>query len=177
MEEKSVLIDPLQRLEDLKALKGKMQHLEKMKQQITHSTSNMQNEDALLEEFLAEKALLKEEYNSALLTLKAIQNDLAQVESVIQNSMAEQAETKAHIDQILKDEYYPLKEEVDGLRSDLGMPKLPSLQQEQDRSQSNYLEKRRQKWNEESDSGTSAATTTTTTSTSNRIRKRRRGGS
>lgn len=56
-----------------------MQQLEKIKQQITHNTETIRNEEALIDEFKAEKDNLTNEQKIKLAELRSIQIDIAQV--------------------------------------------------------------------------------------------------
>jgi len=143
-----------QKLEDLKILKQKMQQLDKIKQQISHSTEIMQNEEDLIGEFRAEKESLTNEYKYRVAEIRAIQFDIGQVDSVIQAAEQEKGDMQQQIDQIVNEQYHPLKEAIDNIRVSLGLPRLPSLQEENEKILSIYLEKRRKNWNEDINNGT-----------------------
>eukprot|EP00026_Physarum_polycephalum_P017761 Phypoly_transcript_19094.p1 GENE.Phypoly_transcript_19094~~Phypoly_transcript_19094.p1 ORF type:complete len:147 (+),score=35.76 Phypoly_transcript_19094:237-677(+) len=146
-----------------------MQQLEKIKQQITHNTETIRNEETLIGEFRAEKDNLTNEQKIKLAELRSIQYDIAQVESVIQSAEQEKAEMQQQVDQIINDQYFPLKDSIDAIRLALGLPRLPTLQEESDKLQASYLEKRRKGWNEEATAPAPAPTTSTRS-----VRKRRK---
>ena len=65
--------------------RSKMQQLDKIKQQITHNTETIKNEETLIGEFKAEKENLTNEQKIKLAELRSIQYDIAQVNSPLQS--------------------------------------------------------------------------------------------
>ncbi len=53
--------------------------------------------------------------------------------------MQEKTEMQQEIDQIVSEQYHPLKESIDYIRQSLGLPRLPSLQEESEKIMSKYI--------------------------------------
>lgn len=60
-----------------------MQQLDKIKQQISHNSETIKNEEALIDEFKAEKEHLIVEQKQKMSELRAIQSDISQVYFII----------------------------------------------------------------------------------------------
>lgn len=67
------------KLKDIKALRSKVQQLERTKFQIGNWKERLKNEDELLKEIDAEREILLQEKLEKLQELQAIQKDIAQV--------------------------------------------------------------------------------------------------
>lgn len=158
----------MQKLKELRRLRDDMEVLQKVKSGIISENERLKMEDDLLEEFAKEKEVLVAERRKKMEELQIIQQDLALIETTMTNKRTEREQIRKHIES-LTEEFSPLKDSINQTRSALGMPLLPSLQEEQEKYMNSYLESRRKRWQEEI--SMSATPTTTTTTTSSRRRR------
>eukprot|EP01102_Stenamoeba_stenopodia_P021521 TRINITY_DN8699_c0_g1_i1.p1 TRINITY_DN8699_c0_g1~~TRINITY_DN8699_c0_g1_i1.p1 ORF type:complete len:265 (+),score=69.08 TRINITY_DN8699_c0_g1_i1:399-1193(+) len=165
--------EQLQKLKELRRLRDNMDVLQKVKTSILSENERLKMEDDLLEEFAKEKELLVAERRKKMEDLQIIQQDLTLIETTMANKRVEREQIRKHIESLTED-FSPLKDSVNQMRSALGLPPLPSLQEEQEKHMNSYLESRRMRWQEEISKPTSATTTTSTSSSSSRRRRNTR---
>ncbi|KAJ3041906.1 hypothetical protein HDV00_008415 [Rhizophlyctis rosea] len=168
----------MEKLNNLHHLRVKTASLDKTKQSLLHAHERLEREDALLEELGVERRTLEREWVALVDMLKGIQKDLEAIgtaESALKQSRRSTSEFLADVQ---NNEYDPLKEEVDELRAQHGLPKLPNVRDEIEQEMARYLSERRERWKDsglldKDDAGPSTASPSGAPSSSNSTPKRR----
>ncbi|RWS31147.1 zinc finger C4H2 domain-containing protein-like protein [Leptotrombidium deliense] len=150
--EEDILI--MNKLECLKEIRNRSVDLEKLKFRLKQSIENTENEERSLQEYRKEYEMLLQEKMAHVEELRQIHADINSMESVIKQSEEDRnryLETAKRLHQ----EFQPNKDLVDKLRSDVGLPRLPELYEEDDKIKPEFFEKQlaRSDWHCASDLG------------------------
>lgn len=101
--------------------------------------------------------LLLQEKMAHVEELRQIHADISSMENVINQS---EKDRNRHLDDAkrLNQEYQPLKDLVDKLRSDIGLPRLPEIQEEDEKFKPDFFEKQKfsQEWQHGAEMGDNA---------------------
>lgn len=99
-----------------------------------------EGEDHCLQDFKKELEYLLQEKNAHVEELRQIHADINAMEAVIKQS---EEDRNRHLDiaKHLNREYLPLKEQVDKMRDEIGLPRLPELHEEDDKFKPDFFEK------------------------------------
>ncbi|KAL0087805.1 hypothetical protein J3Q64DRAFT_1734627 [Phycomyces blakesleeanus] len=119
-----------EQLGTLKSLRQKTQLLVDCKASLTQHTEALDIKQGLLEEATSERQRLQKEKKVLLEMIHSVQRDM---EATVQQRIRDQ-------------EYEPLHEQVNVLRAENGLQKLPSVEQEIEAQMAKHLEDRREKW-------------------------------
>lgn len=130
------------KLECLKEIRQRTVHMEKLKTRLKTSVESCEAEERCLEEYRTELEQLIQEKMAHVEELRLIHQDINTMESVIKQS---QEDRNRHLDiaKQLHHELRPLKDLVDRLRSEIGLTKLPEIQQEDPAFKAEFLERPR----------------------------------
>ncbi|KAJ3073264.1 hypothetical protein HK102_006038, partial [Quaeritorhiza haematococci] len=109
---------------------ARQQRLSEIKQNIFRLSEQLDTENALLQELEAEKNLLQQEKANLLKVLQDVQKDIEGISQGITTIKSQHHDRAAQLANLRDTTYAPLKDEVDTEREKLGLPKLPSLQDE-----------------------------------------------
>lgn len=133
------------KLECLKEIRGRTVQMEKLKSRLRTEVETTENEERCLQEYRHEMELLLQEKMAHVEELRQIHADINVMETVIKQS---EEERNRHLDgaKQLHHEYKPLKELVDRLRLEIGLPKLPELHEEDRAFKPEFFEKQKTEW-------------------------------
>lgn len=119
------------KLEAIKDIRSKTVQLEKLKLRILKEIENTDNEEKRLQEYRREMEMLLQEKMSHVEELRLIHADINGLENVIKDSEDNRSRA-AQVRNRLREEYIPLKAEIDQMRHDyLGLERLPDLHEEE----------------------------------------------
>ncbi|XP_041352598.1 zinc finger C4H2 domain-containing protein-like [Gigantopelta aegis] len=138
-------IELLNKLEKLKDIRSRTLQLEKMKSRLKQEVDVTENEERCLEEYRQEMELLLQEKMAHVEELRLIHADINLMEATIKQA----EEDRNHALEFAKklyDEYLPMKNDIDSLRSVIGLDKLPELQDEEDKLKPEFFEKPNTEW-------------------------------
>ncbi|XP_064628749.1 zinc finger C4H2 domain-containing protein-like [Lineus longissimus] len=129
----------LNKLEHIKDIRAKTLQLEKIKSRLRQEYDGTEMENQHLQEYKQEMELLLQEKMAHVEELRQIHADISLMESTIKQAEEERhraLESAKH----LYEEYRPLKDHVDNLRTNIGLEKLPKLEEEDDKLTPEYFE-------------------------------------
>lgn len=136
------------RLEELKIIRVKSNQLERLKQQVVHATQTIRDEDTLIAEYETERQALLKEKEAKMMELRMIQKDLTMVEDLIASAQQDKQKQVQQLNRMYNNTFTKLKDQVDEMRVGVGLNRLPSLQEQQERDMAQYLQKRLRDWKE-----------------------------
>jgi len=142
MEEEALMMN---KLECLKEIRTRTLQLEKLKGRLKQEVEQTETEEKCLQDYRREMELLMQEKMAHVEELRQIHADINAMENVVKQSEEERnrhLETAKH----LNVEFQPLKELIDKLRSDIGLPRLPELHEESDKFKPEFFEKQKFEW-------------------------------
>lgn len=119
---------------------AKTVNLERVKSKLRQEIETTENEEKLLTEYKHEMELLLQEKMAHVEELRLIHADINLMETTIKQAEEERNRSLESAKQ-LYDDYKPMKEEVDMLRSRIGQPPLPDLNEEEDKLTPQYFER------------------------------------
>ncbi|CEP12525.1 hypothetical protein [Parasitella parasitica] len=136
----------------LELLRSKTQALVDCKATLLSTTEMLDIKKNLLEETFAEKQKLQRERKLLQEMLQSITRDLISIAEVEQSLAKESEDLERSVNSIKVEQYEPLHDQVNEIRVQNGMSKLPHIQHELEAQMAKTLEDRRMKWqHEESD--------------------------
>lgn len=99
-----------------------------------------EGEDHCLQDFRKELDYLMSEKNAHVEELRQIHADINAMEAVIKQS---EEDRNRHLDtaKMLNRQFLPLKEQVDKMREEIGLPRLPELHEEDEKFKPEFFEK------------------------------------
>ncbi|KAL7311963.1 hypothetical protein PS15m_009669 [Mucor circinelloides] len=139
-------------LSSLDLLRSKTQALVDCKATLLSKTEILDSKKNLLEETNAEKQKLQRERKLLREMLQNITKDLNAIVEVEQALTKESEELERSVNKMRTEQYEPLHEQVNEIRMQNGMSKLPHIQQELEAQMAKTLEDRRMKWQQEESS-------------------------
>ncbi|KAG2210141.1 hypothetical protein INT46_004439 [Mucor plumbeus] len=139
-------------LNSLDLLRSKTQALVDCKATLLSKTEILDNKKSLLEETNAEKQKLQREKKMLREMLQNITQDLNSIAEVEQSLAKESEDLERSVNKIKMEQYEPLHDQVNEIRVQNGMTKLPHIQQELEAQMAKILEERRMKWQQEESS-------------------------
>ncbi|EFA83212.1 hypothetical protein PPL_04002 [Heterostelium album PN500] len=137
----------LKNLSILNSINVKDREYQKIKSNILQETASLRNEDLLLNDLLKERNLLVQEFNKFEAILKDIKNDIhhvcmiVEVDGIIKERNSEKNKIQKHINQ-LHEVASPIKDSLEELRKSVRLPPLPTIEQENNLKQTEYLNQR-----------------------------------
>jgi hypothetical protein len=116
--------------------------MEKLKDSLKKEMEITFSEEKCLAEYKKEMEALMQEKMAHVEELRQIHADINAMETVIKQS---EEDRNKHLEMAkhLNQEFAPLKSLVDKLRSELGLPRLPELHEEDEKFKSDFLEKQK----------------------------------
>ncbi|GAB6032538.1 Zinc finger C4H2 domain-containing protein [Chamberlinius hualienensis] len=135
----------LNKLEAVKEIRSKTIQLEKIKSKIRYEVGCKENEEKTLMEYKNEMELLLQEKMAHVEELRQIHADINVMETIIKQAEEERCRALDTVKRLHED-YLPLKEYVDKLRTDIGLHQLPELHQENLMLTPDYFEKHKMDW-------------------------------
>ncbi|KAG1180435.1 hypothetical protein G6F70_004538 [Rhizopus microsporus] len=117
-------------LQSLDLLKQKTQALIDVKNTLLSKTELLEQKKGLLEQINTEKQRLSKEKRLLFDMLQSIQRDLDSVTEVETQLTREHEELEKNVTKYRIEQYEPLQDEVNEIRAQSGMIKLPHIQQE-----------------------------------------------
>ncbi|KAL0074004.1 hypothetical protein F4703DRAFT_1893531 [Phycomyces blakesleeanus] len=135
-----------EQLGTLKSLRQKTQLLVDCKASLTQHTEALDIKQGLLEEATSERQRLQKEKKVLLEMIHSVQRDMEAVTEIEKSLGKERDNLKQTVQRIRDQEYEPLHEQVNVLRAENGLQKLPSVEQEIEAQMAKHLEDRREKW-------------------------------
>ncbi|KAK3097543.1 hypothetical protein FSP39_010611 [Pinctada imbricata] len=140
--------DLLQKLENLKDLRSKTLHLEKIRSRLKQEFDTTENEERRLEEYKQEMELLLQEKMAHVEELRLIHADINLMETTIKQA-EEERNRSLEAAKKMYDELCPLKEEVDHMREKMGLQKLQDQLEEDHKITPEFFEKQSTEWSTE----------------------------
>ncbi|KYQ93888.1 hypothetical protein DLAC_05292 [Tieghemostelium lacteum] len=132
----------LNKLELIASIKEKEKEFNKIRNEIVSKIELMKSEDTVLEQLYKVKSELIEEYKEYEVILSSIQNDMISIEKSIGNSKSEKSNIQSSIDQLRNNKLDVIKDEINAMRNQLSLPLLQSIENENEKQMSEYLNKR-----------------------------------
>ncbi|CDS02888.1 hypothetical protein LRAMOSA00290 [Lichtheimia ramosa] len=163
--------DADQQREALKNLQRMTQSLIDCKANLLQKTESLEHKQHLLEEVISERQRLTKEKRMLLDMIQNVQRDLEATTEAEASLLKERDDLQQTVDRVRNQEYEPLHDRVNQLRTSHGLQKVPHVQQEVDAQMARILEERRTNWQQQ---GTSPAVSSSNHSSG--TRSRRRGG-
>eukprot|EP01135_Chromosphaera_perkinsii_P001972 Nk52_evm19s215 gene=Nk52_evmTU19s215 len=130
----------------IKSAKALLVQADKITSQLYHHYSLLKVEDSLVDEYEKERALLLKEKEDVEAKITECLRDINEIDVVIARKEADRKSLEKENLQLETKFFTSLKDEIDLLRSEIGMERLPTLQEEVDMNMASYLEKRRGEW-------------------------------
>ncbi|OAD75755.1 hypothetical protein PHYBLDRAFT_75844 [Phycomyces blakesleeanus NRRL 1555(-)] len=148
--ESELRVNPIEQQQEqlgtLKSLRQKTQLLVDCKASLTQHTEALDIKQGLLEEATSERQRLQKEKKVLLEMIHSVQRDMEAVTEIEKSLGKERDNLKQTVQRIRDQEYEPLHEQVNVLRAENGLQKLPSVEQEIEAQMAKHLEDRREKW-------------------------------
>ena len=121
--------------------------LEKLKTRLKAEVESTETEERCLQDFRREMELLMQEKMAHVEELRQIHADINAMENVVKQS---EEDRNRHLDTAkhLHQEFQPLKDLIDKLRADIGLPRLPELYEENDKFKPEFFEKQKLEWHQ-----------------------------
>ncbi|XP_070191416.1 zinc finger C4H2 domain-containing protein-like [Littorina saxatilis] len=133
--------DVLNKLEKLKDVRSRSLCLEKVRSRLHQEVDVRNMEERNLEEYRQELELLLQEKMAHVEELRLIHADINQMEATIKQAEEEKARATESAKK-LYEEYRPLKDDVDQMRTVMGLHPLTDLQEEDEKLRPEFMEKR-----------------------------------
>lgn len=146
MEEKE--IELLNKLENVKELRSRTVQLEKIRGKLRHEIDGSETEEKRLEEYKQEMDLLLQEKMAHVEELRLIHADINLMETTIKQAEEDRNRCLENAKKMYE-EFKPLKDDIDHMRSLMGMEKLPSLNEDEEKLTPEFFEKQSTEWNTE----------------------------
>ncbi|KAF2073161.1 hypothetical protein CYY_005514 [Polysphondylium violaceum] len=126
----------------LNDIKDKEKDYNQIKDCVLKQMDLIDKENNMIDELHMERSQLIQEFKKYELLMKEIQIDLSRVDNVLAVSKKEKEKIQADLQQLQDMQLYPLKDSIDSQRKSIGLPTLPSIQEEKDRLNAEYLRDR-----------------------------------
>lgn len=133
-------IEILHKLDSLKDIRSKTLNLERIKSKLRQEFDSTENEDKLIAEYKKEMELLLQEKMAHVEELRLIHADINLMETTIKQAEEERNRSLENAKH-LYDDYKPLKDEVDNLRTRLGLEPLPGINDEEEKISPQYFDR------------------------------------
>lgn len=146
MEEKE--IELLNKLENVKELRSRTVQLERIRGKLRHEIDGSETEEKRLEEYKQEMDLLLQEKMAHVEELRLIHADINLMETTIKQAEEDRNRCLENAKKMYE-EFKPLKDDIDHMRSLMGMEKLPSLNEDEEKLTPEFFEKQSTEWNTE----------------------------
>ena len=117
-----------------------MIQLDRLKERMKEAVERTEEEDRVLQDYKKEMEFLLQEKNAHVEELRQIHADIHAMEAVIKQS-EEDRNHNLDLAKQLNSEYLPIKEQVDKIREEVGLPRLPELHEEDDKFKPEFFEK------------------------------------
>ncbi|KAL3882445.1 hypothetical protein ACJMK2_028784 [Sinanodonta woodiana] len=138
----------LHKLENLKEIRTKSLQLERVKSKLKQEYDAAEIEEKRIAEYKQEMELLLQEKMAHVEELRLIHADINLMETTIKQAEEERNRSLESLKRLYED-FKPLKEEVDMMRSKLGLQALPDLDKEDERLTEEYFERPVPEWSSE----------------------------
>ncbi|KAI8336908.1 hypothetical protein BD560DRAFT_413475 [Blakeslea trispora] len=152
---KSNTLDPMMiksQANSLEKLREKTQALLDCKATFMSKSEILEQKKSFLEEANSEKQRLQREKRLLREMLQSINQDLNSIVDVEKALNKESEDLEKSLNRLKKEEYEPLHDQVNEIRIQNGMSKLPHIQQEIEAKLAKILEERRVQWQQEESS-------------------------
>ncbi|KAI1301646.1 Zinc finger C4H2 domain-containing protein [Halotydeus destructor] len=138
-EEEAIVMN---KLECLKEIRNRTVLLEKLKSRMKQEVEVTEEEEKCLQEYRKEMEMLLQEKMAHVEELRQIHADINSMENVIKQS---EEDRNRHLEKAkqLNHEFLPLKDSIDKLRSNIDLPRLPELHEEDDRFKPEFFDKQK----------------------------------
>lgn len=136
------------KLENMNEIRNKTLQMENIKSRLKAEFDALEYEEKHLKEYKQEMDLLLQEKMAHVEELRLIHADINVMESTIKQSEND-LNKLLEATRRLHEEYKPLKEHVDTLRKNLGLPRLPDFCDEEEKLSLDYFEKQKAEWHTE----------------------------
>ncbi|KAI8979862.1 hypothetical protein BDF20DRAFT_913355 [Mycotypha africana] len=138
-----------EQLSFLETLRRKTQSLVDCKAALLSKTEILNRKKDLLEETIMEKQRLQREKRVLQEMLQSINQDLTSIGEAENALTKESRELEQSVERIKDEQYEPLHDQVNELRTKNGLQKLPHINQELEARMAKILEERRVKWQQQ----------------------------
>lgn len=130
----------MSKLEVLKEIQTRTIQLEKMKARMKLEIEKTEEEENCLIDFKREMELLLQEKMAHVEELRQIHADISSMEQVVKQS---EQDRNRHLEYAkhLNREFVPLKQQIDKLRQEIELPRLPELHEEDPKIRPDFFEK------------------------------------
>ncbi|CAG2113266.1 unnamed protein product [Medioppia subpectinata] len=137
----------MEKLECLKEIRTRTLQLEKLKTRLKSEVESTETEERCLNEYRREMELLIQEKMAHVEELRQIHADINAMENVVKQG---EEDRNRHLENAkhLHQEFQPLKDLIDKLRSDIGLPRLPELHEESDKFKPEFFDKQKLEWHQ-----------------------------
>jgi len=137
----------MEKLECLKEIRTRTLQLEKLKGRLKSEVESTETEERCLQEYRREMELLIQEKMAHVEELRQIHADINAMENVVKQG---EEDRNRHLENAkhLHQEFQPLKDLIDKLRSDIGLPRLPELHEECDKFKPEFFDKQKLEWHQ-----------------------------
>lgn len=138
-------LDILNKLEKIKDIRSKSVQLERMKARLKSEFEVTESEEKCLADYKQEMELLLQEKMAHVEELRLIHADINMMEATIKQAEEERNRSLEDAKRLYED-YKPLKEQVDEMRHDVGLDRLPDLQEEEEKITPEFFDKQKTEW-------------------------------
>ena len=121
--------------------------MEKLKTRLKSEVESTETEERCLQDYRREMEMLMQEKMAHVEELRQIHADINAMENVVKQS---EEDRNRHLDSAkhLHQEFQPLKDLIDKLRADIGLPRLPELYEESEKFKPEFFEKQKLEWHQ-----------------------------
>ena len=128
-------------------LRTRTLQLEKLKTRLKSEVESTETEERCLQDYRREMEMLMQEKMAHVEELRQIHADINAMENVVKQS---EEDRNRHLDSAkhLHQEFQPLKDLIDKLRADIGLPRLPELYEESEKFKPEFFEKQKLEWHQ-----------------------------
>jgi len=139
--------DLMVKLECLKEIRTRTSQLERLKARLKSEVESTETEEKCLNDYRREMDLLIQEKMAHVEELRQIHADINAMENVVKQG---EEDRNRHLDNAkhLHQEFQPLKDLIDKLRAEIGLPRLPELYEESDKFKPEFFEKQKLEWHQ-----------------------------
>ncbi|XP_045196678.1 zinc finger C4H2 domain-containing protein-like [Mercenaria mercenaria] len=141
-------VEILHKLDGLKEIRSKTINLERIKTKLRQEFDTTENEDKLIAEYKKEMELLLQEKMAHVEELRLIHADINLMETTIKQAEEERNRSLENAKH-LYDDYKPLKEEVDSMRTRVGLEPLLGLNDEEEKISPQYFDRPKSEYHTE----------------------------
>ncbi|KAI9246564.1 hypothetical protein EDC94DRAFT_627150 [Helicostylum pulchrum] len=145
-------------MHSLEQLRQKTQALVDCKATLLSKTEILDQKKSLLEETNSERQRLQREKKLLREMLHNINQDMNSLVEVEQSLTKESEDLERSVNKLKHEQYEPLHDQVNDIRVQNGLTKLPHIQQELEARMAQILEDRRVKWQQEESESSASPT-------------------